>query len=123
VIVVDILFKFNISSDMYIHVKLKEDFIEAVLDEPTMLLQLKKSRFGNTVKLEKYDLVNKVLAEFSFETKTMKNIFYEQYKKDPWTLYHELVNTFIEQLKEKYPWKWQNQEMLKFKCSECDSGG
>ena len=119
----DILFKFNINSDMYIHVKLKEDFIEAILDEPTIFLQLKKSRFSNTVKLEKYDLVNKVLAEFIFETKTMKNIFYEQYKRDPCTLYHELVNIFIEQLKEKYPWKWQEQEMLKFKRSECDNGG
>ena len=101
------LFKFNINEDTYIHVKLKEDFIETVLNDPVMALQLKKSRFGNTVKLEKYGLTNKTLAEFDFETKTVRDIFYEYYKQDPHKLYHELVNTLIEDLKEKYFWRVQ----------------
>ena len=99
------MFKFSINEDTYVHVNLKEDFIETVLNDPVMVLQLKKSRFGNKVKLEKYDLVNKTLAEFNFETKTVRDIFYERYKKDPHKLYHELVDTFIEELKEKYFWR------------------
>lgn len=99
------MFKFNIKEDTYVHVDLKEYFIETVLNDPVMVLQLKKSKFGNTVKLEKYDLLNKTLAEFSFETKTVRDIFYEYYKNDPHKLYHELVDTFIEELKEKYFWR------------------
>jgi len=96
------MFKFSVNADTYVHVNLKEDFIETLLNDPIKILLLTKPRFSKTVKLERYCITNKTLAEFKFETKTVRDIFYEYYKDDPHRLYHELVNTFIEELKEKY---------------------
>jgi len=96
-------FKVNFSGEVEAEMIIKEEFYKLIAQKGEPLLYLSRSRVFPKVFLKVFDLVDTPVVEFIFSNKTAMDLFFEEYKDKPMSLFAEVCKIVVNTIKEN---KW-----------------